>query len=256
MYVPFDDAGALTPFADFFNYAAPPAPVTPLNSHIHFDLPTQNAHEAVYLSSSDEYVFIAKCNYKKNEQVFLNLNSFIKLKIFMCYGCYNNLDLIQNYGFLLVPNPHDNFNLKISDLKLSDKIMMDLKSNNLNRVEKCFIHANGSPSWELLKLLRLNYYAHKNVKLSKNEKSYIICGNRLSIGSDIDVLHHLKNICIKLNVQFETKVIDDEVVLSNEGNLNVMEIMALKWRHHQKLIIENCMELCDLNIKLLENQNS
>ena len=42
-----------------------------------------------------EYVVTAGRPYRKGEQVFL------------CYGSYTNLELLEHYGFLLPGNPHD-----------------------------------------------------------------------------------------------------------------------------------------------------
>ena len=130
VFVPFDQAGALCPVGDLFNYAppAPPAPPqvlgTPLGSLEDGEADVKagggmcdspddsekadpdatgvttgeealeaslSSGDGEYDVSSDTYRFHARRSYKQGEQIML------------CYGKHSNLGLLEHYGFLLPP---------------------------------------------------------------------------------------------------------------------------------------------------------
>ena len=128
VFVPFDDAGALCPVGDLFNYAPPAggsAAVdvigTPLSSEAlgalrslndpevgsrespresssppqaEAQAPTRESAEAgdgSYDALADAYVFYARRRYGRGDQIML------------CYGAHTNLSLLEHYGFLLSP---------------------------------------------------------------------------------------------------------------------------------------------------------
>jgi histone-lysine N-methyltransferase SETD3 len=123
VFVPFDDAGALCPVGDLFNYAPPPASTsvnvlgTPLGTEElaallggrtrgaeNFAAPSskkndENDAESVdfsagdgsYDAALDAYVFYARRRYERGDQIML------------CYGKHTNLSLLEHYGFLLPP---------------------------------------------------------------------------------------------------------------------------------------------------------
>ena len=129
VFVPFDDAGALCPVGDLFNYAPPFASSsvdvlgTPLGTE-ELEALLMNGRRAVniarnrlkkkkndaesvdenvagdgsYDASLDAYVFYARRRYETGDQIML------------CYGKHTNLSLLEHYGFLLPPgstNPND-----------------------------------------------------------------------------------------------------------------------------------------------------
>ena len=120
MHLPGNSAGCLTPLADMFNYWPPEAPVPPnlparkLNGAAHSMTPQKQAllhaptagvgcsepafgvtGEGAFDSSAGRYRFYTRKAHQAGEQLFL------------CYGHYTNLQLLQFYGFLLPYNPHD-----------------------------------------------------------------------------------------------------------------------------------------------------
>ena len=120
--MPFDDAGALCPVGDMFNYAPPPPPHghvvvgTPLEGGVgEVKANEEDEDEADAIGSGDgswdedagEYVFRARRRYVAGEQIML------------CYGRHTNLGLLEHYGFLLdgdekaSSNPHDSIEVSL-----------------------------------------------------------------------------------------------------------------------------------------------
>ena len=129
MHFPGDTVGVLTPFADMHNYAPPPPPVPPCvpgdpsyqmpesapcnvpsaqspeQAHVCAQEPASAralAGEGMYSEADEQYTFTALRDYRSGDQVFL------------CYGHYTNIQLLQFYGFLLPENPHDEVHLRRS----------------------------------------------------------------------------------------------------------------------------------------------
>ena len=130
VFVPFDDAGALCPAGDLFNYAPPAGgsaavdvigtplssealgslcPLRSLNDHRSLnerektrtpssrESPRESPRESAdagdgsYDARADAYVFYARRRYGRGDQIML------------CYGAHTNLSLLEHYGFLLPP---------------------------------------------------------------------------------------------------------------------------------------------------------
>ena len=127
VFVPFDDAGALCPVGDLFNYAPPRGSTavdvlgTPLSSAWLSELgacgrtETSSSHDrdaategvekkennaaesadagdGAYDAARDAYAFRARRRYHAGDQIML------------CYGKHTNLSLLEHYGFLLPPS--------------------------------------------------------------------------------------------------------------------------------------------------------
>jgi hypothetical protein len=141
MHLPGDSVGCLTPFADMHNYWPPPPPVPPRvpvdtdyewpaarqapaapakdapaavttavsDTNTAPELQTSSsavdsawqgvAGEGWYDEESHTYKIVALRDYNPGEQVYL------------CYGRYTSLELLQLYGFLLPKNAHDEITL-------------------------------------------------------------------------------------------------------------------------------------------------
>lgn len=78
---------------------------------------------------------VLRVSYKPGDQVYL------------CYGTHTNLELLELYGFMLNDNPHERSFLTRSTLE-------HVLHRQPVRATECFIHWNGHPSWELLRVLR------------------------------------------------------------------------------------------------------
>jgi len=90
------------------------------------------------------YKLYARTEYRPGEQVFL------------CYGRHTNLELLETYGFCLPPgggpsdNPHDAAPLPPGAFAPYCRREPPLPAAD------CRLHWNGLPSWELLRVLRVN----------------------------------------------------------------------------------------------------
>lgn len=106
------------------------------------------------------------CRYQPGQQVFL------------CYGRHTNLELLELYGFILPENPHDTALLPPNLLQQHLQHVAARQQQQRQGVEgrrahsrhlqkqqparvcvdvsevDCLVHANGQPSWELLRALR------------------------------------------------------------------------------------------------------
>lgn len=221
-----NQAGCLTPFGDLHNYEPPPPPFTP-----RLDLEGAEEKEtACGLDSgdgalhaeSDEYRIYARRKYQKGDEVFL------------CYGRHTNLGLLEHYGFVLEDNPHDVAVLPTS--ALPGPVVTQLESMGAEPV----IHANGNPSWELLRALRL-------AGLSSEERAsagWAPLEDR-SAGpvSESWAMKTLIQACQSALDQLSTTLEEDEAVLREEGLSEGLRV-AVAWRAGYKRILRRAMEIC------------
>lgn len=80
-------------------------------------------------------------------------------QVFLCYGRHTNLQLLQHYGFALPDNPHEEVPVPLTllDAQISKARRNGSEAAALNAMlpaSDCFLHANGQPSWELVRALR------------------------------------------------------------------------------------------------------
>lgn len=98
--------------------------------------------------------------------------------MFLCYGRHTNLELLELYGFILPDNPHDTALLPPDLLQQHLQHVAARQQQRRQGVEgrrthsrhlqkqqqarvcvdvsevDCLVHANGQPSWGLLRALR------------------------------------------------------------------------------------------------------
>ncbi|KAA6425332.1 MAG: hypothetical protein FRX49_04825, partial [Trebouxia sp. A1-2] len=176
MHVPSSSAGALTPFGDLHNYHPPPPPHYPeiegVSACCNQDRVQdyEDYGDGGYSESFQEYCLYARKRYCKGEQVFL------------CYGKYTNLELLEHYGFVLAHNPHDEALLPLSAFPSSFATYLQQQCCTARH---CFLHCNGIPGWQLLQDLR----CYTATPMERKQLGHLaIAGERISLANDTEVV--------------------------------------------------------------------
>lgn len=235
MYVPWDTVGALTPFGDLHNYEPPPPPCTP-DLLLADNTAPEDADTATASSSSGDghfdeasasYKIVARRPYKAGEQVFL------------CYGAHTNLDLLELYGFLLPSNPHDR-------AFLPPELFAQHCSFKPIPAAACYLHADGHPSWDLLRLLRLNAASAADRKAKGN---LLAAGQRASVRDDLKCLIWLAEACERHLQQLPTTVEEDEALVAElqqrvaAGQAREQALLAVQWRAGHKRVVRRALQV-------------
>jgi hypothetical protein len=87
------------------------------------------AGEGVYDAEQQQYRIVVRRDYKAGDEVFL------------CYGTYTNLQLLEMYGFLLEHNPHDQIHVALS---LWPRDFLDTLSPGKNATDP-WLHPGAAP---------------------------------------------------------------------------------------------------------------
>lgn len=161
------------------------------------------------------------CRYSAGEQVYL------------CYGRHDNLTLLDLYGFSLPDNPHDIAVLPLANFhpKFAAKL------GELSIIPS--IHHDGSPSWDLLRELRLFLSSPEERK----SLAYLAVDNK-PINSRVEakVWQVLTSVCEKTLSALKTTVEQDEKMLDME-EMSETKTAAIEWRLGYKKILKRCIEL-------------
>lgn len=225
MFIEDDSAGVLTPIGDLFNYAPPPSPYlrTP-EEFLGFNVDTKGNHSkpsqenkagyGTYDAQSKQYHIITCSEYKKGDQIFL------------CYGKYTNLELLQFYGFMMEQNEHDQHSLSSWDLRDCCECM-GLPSTNLA------VLITGCPSWNLAVLLRAQ--GLKNTQISGSALQTLLSGASVSKESDALAFKLYVDICRRKLRSYPTTITDDHELLSVASSEK--KALAISWRMHQKRML-------------------
>lgn len=115
-------------------------------------------------------------------------------QVFLCYGRHTNLQLLQHYGFTLRDNPHEEVlvPLPLLDAQISKARRNGSEAAVLNAMlpaSDCFLHANGQPSWELVRALR--YVRSAGVSRPMPEACFVELLIPKRYGSYLDVVAFL-----------------------------------------------------------------
>ncbi|XP_057851489.2 protein SET DOMAIN GROUP 40 isoform X2 [Cryptomeria japonica] len=227
LHVPWDAAGCFCPVGDLFNYAAPGANWKVVDDSTleretissessnennyqgrsHSSLHQENIKEAPeienkgwndfngrltdggYEAELDAYCFYAQKRYLQGEQVFL------------CYGVYTNLELLEHYGFVLKDNPNDKIYIDLDENMLTSRLW---EKNHL------YLQCDGKPSFSLLVALRL-YATPPNLR--KRIGHLAFSGLQISLENDIAVTKWLLGRCKNLLAKLPTTIEEDELLL-------------------------------------------
>eukprot|EP00236_Picocystis_salinarum_P004697 CAMPEP_0113925918 /NCGR_PEP_ID=MMETSP1159-20121227/3468_1 /TAXON_ID=88271 /ORGANISM="Picocystis salinarum" /LENGTH=424 /DNA_ID=CAMNT_0000926257 /DNA_START=157 /DNA_END=1432 /DNA_ORIENTATION=+ /assembly_acc=CAM_ASM_000767 len=241
MFIEDDSAGVLTPIGDLFNYAPPPSPYlrTP-EEFLGFNDDTKekaykssqenNAGYGTYDAQSKQYHIITCSEYSKGDQIYL------------CYGKYTNLELLQFYGFMMEKNEHDQHSLSSWDLRdyceCTNIPSTHLPSTNLA------VLINGCPSWNLAVLLRAQGLKHSRIPGSALE--ILLSGAPVSKESDALAFKLYVEICRCKLRSYPTTIEEDRELLRVAGSEK--RALAISWRMHQKRML---MEGVNYGIKCL-----
>lgn len=231
MWLSHCTAGCLTPWGDLFNHASPPPPISPMVfEYGRIDTPN-NANQPIDAIGGDgsldeatgEYKLYARQPYQPEQEVYL------------CYGRHANLDLLQHYGFTLsganIENPHDIALLNAAEV-FPKEVISQLTSFGTTEAA---LMANGTPSWELLRALRL-------AALSSAERrvyAYRVLDDRpVSAKAESLALRILRDGCLAALRKAElcTTAEEDEALLSSNGLSDGMRVVIL-WRLGYKRIV-------------------
>ena len=188
----------------------------------------------------DEYCIYARTDYQPGEEIFL------------CYGRYTNLELLEHYGFVLQGedhvNPHDTAILPVT--VLSETVLAQLQS--MGGIEPS-IHANGNPSWQFLRALRLAALTPAQRKI---KSSAIVLDQKADDESEIWVMKTLIKACQEALNGLPTTLKQDEQMLKAGGFETAGLEVVVQWRVGYKKILSKTIEICSKVLKnLLENNN-
>lgn len=180
---------------------------------------------------SGEYRIYTRRRYRAGEQVFL------------CYGRHTNLELLQHYGFVLEDNPHDTAPLPRHSLPPEVALKLpppstpgDSSSNG------CYVHHNGTPSWELLRALRLASAS----AAERRSKAYLALQDQaISGASEACALGLLREVCWGVLRSLPTDAAQDRRLLTQDAPaLGGCARLAVEWRLGYKQILLRCAALC------------
>jgi hypothetical protein len=221
MYFPDDTVGVLCPYGDLHNYRSPPGPLTPHSSmHDTFNSPSNAdiSGDGLFDEEEEVYNIVARTRYSKGSQVYL------------CYGRHTNLHLLQYYGFCLQDNPHDTALIPID-------YFMPVVSQHLSQQEDVYIHHDGSPSFQLIRALRM---ASMDSDSRKKYAFKVLNDEPVDAKSERDALSLLREAILKAQQQsYYTPLSRDIVQLQNEDNECLR--VAIEWRIGYKSILERCL---------------
>jgi hypothetical protein len=177
-----------------------------------------------------------------------------RLQVFLCYGALTNLELLHLYGFLLPGggNPHDR-------AYLPPALLQQHTGHRPVPAAACFLHADGRPSWELLRLLRLN----EAPAADRRAKGHLLAaGQRSTVRGDVRVLVWLVEACEAHLQGLATSLEQDEALLGQlqaragapgqqgagqgrgqGGAVREQALLAVQWRASHKRIVRTAVEV-------------
>ncbi|GBG59387.1 hypothetical protein CBR_g38413 [Chara braunii] len=214
LYVPWDEAGALCPVGDLFNYAPPTEQLRDCGRGRE---ETAMAEEDTWSSrdrltdggfsvENNAYQFFAREDYAEGEQVYL------------CYGEHENLDLLEHYGFLLEHNPNDAVRVNLTQQKRGEESAVDSLFLQLppghtegfsDGTGKICLTSDGLPSFSLLRGLRL---AHAGRALRKERGHLAASGLPLTPENERAVYTWLRKKCASLLAGLPTSLARDKAL--------------------------------------------
>lgn len=227
MYLPNDAAGCLTPFGDMHNYKPPPPPELPEISGVtagtigggeisgdgHFDVETRS------------YCIHTRCAVQPGDQVFL------------CYGVYTNLELLEHYGFQLEDNPHDT---AILPRAIVQRVLGEKAAEELP-LEAAALHPCGIPKWSLLQALRLSAADPSDRRRSGHRAA---AGQPITPAAEVAAMEQLHRLCSEALALLPTTLQSDEARLhaATAGSQECL-CLAIKWRISHKRILRMGMQV-------------
>eukprot|EP00850_Spirogloea_muscicola_P011627 SM000073S21403 [mRNA] locus=s73:33855:36542:- [translate_table: standard] len=280
LFVPWNEAGALCPVGDLFNYEPPgvlgggcPPAAAKGGQWLGAEQAAAEGADGVEDSGDDEgwglqlserltdgafepaadaYCFYARRNYSEGEQVLI------------CYGQYTNLELLEHYGFLLPDNPNDHIVLSLAALE----------AESLPPPPLLPLLTSGRPSFSLLAAMR-SIVAQSTC--GGKGRPLPLChlaaaGLQISRDGDTKVYTWLKSICAKLLSTVATTATEDEVLLqqlaqkrlsvsnsaSSSGKSRLLGDLrlelAVRWRLGYKQLLSRAIGHCNKRLVTLSQE--
>ena len=247
MYLDDESAGCLTPFGDLFNYMPPPPPYTP-----QLELEEEDAHplqpqvewgDGCVDPGTKDYCLYARRDYKKGEEIFL------------CYGRYTNLELFEHYGMVLTDNAHNTAVLPLASFPPT--VQAYIRSDSIHASHEAIIHANGNPSWELLRALRLGGLCASERKLFGWKA--VAKDAKVNDSSEVWAMETLIGVCKETSMRAQMHVEQGggggrggASLCSRdvEADREILEV-AMAWKQGYVRCLTVCIELCT---QVLEQQ--
>ena len=170
MFMPGDTVGCLMPLGDMHNHTPKLRPITldlfqgqpgqqeqqeQQEQHDEDRHESHVAGEGYFDEENQRYVLVTRQRLSAGDQIFLT------------YGTLTNLQLLGRYGFTLDSNPYDTCMLPVACFP--EPIQKHLPSQ-----EACFLHFDGTPSFELMRAVRLGVLQYAQRK----KWAYLILDDR------------------------------------------------------------------------------
>lgn len=150
----------------------------------------------------------------------------------MCYGSYTNLELLEQYGFILDDNPYE-----VCPVPLP---MLDLSTVGSCEQHECYVCFDGSPSWQALKHLRLSS-VHSQV--GSKFRHLAVSGNKIDDASEKKALERWRRGC-RMILRSLSSVEDDVTKLQATKMEDEKLHCAIRWRIIQKEMLQKGAIFC------------
>ena len=222
MFMTGDTVGCLTPYGDLHNHAPKLQPVTLWNYDDKNGQKEQDeqeesavAGEGFFDEAQQRYQVVTRVRLSAGQQVFLT------------YGRLTNLDLFGLYGFVLDHNAWDTS--VIPRAQLPERIQRHVSQ------EACFLHANGCPSFELMRGIRLGVLKDKERK----RWASVILDDRGVVKGDcerraVEALRTIVGELLDREIQAREHAMETSTSFRRDS-------LIWQWRRSQTIILETCL---------------
>jgi hypothetical protein len=241
--VPFHRAGALTPMGDMFNYAPHDPPVL-LDVHgaPMFDARedtteterSRNGDDDAPIPGDGAYVDGVGFTFRSAAQPHGRRGVRAGEEIFVCYGEYINLELLELYGFTLAPdeNPQDAY---VLDVRVSDADSAPLK---------VFV---GGFAWNDLADVRIAIALKRPRKNEKYLRDIARRGGALGAEEELETFEAIRDAAATALLSFPTTAKADLDTVESDAFVTMSENMqlAMTWRLGIKRIIQRAYKWAD-----------
>ena len=240
--VPFHAAGALTPMGDMFNYAPhdPPVLVKVCGAPM-FDVREDDGGESD--SKDDDRAPTPGDGAYVNDEIGFTFRSAAQAEgrrgirageeIFVCYGDYTNLELLELYGFTLKPdeNPQDAY-------------VLDVKVGAEAVPLKVFV---GGFAWNDLAEVRIAFATKRSRKNEKALRDIARRGGALGVDEELETFAAIREAAANALLSFPTTAKSDSDTLHSGDLSNLSEnmVLAITWRLGVKRIVQRAYKWAD-----------
>ena len=245
--VPFHAAGALCPMGDMFNYAPhdPPILIDVIGAPT-FGMREETTSEGdagakttpipgdgAYDVESETFAFRTALQPRGRGGVGTGM------EIYVCYGEYSNIELLDYYGFCLAPdeNPQDGY---VLDVRVDAERVAPLK-----------VYVGGF-SWNDLADVRIAFATRRGPR--KNEKhlrDVARRGGALGLDEEADAFEAIREAAAAALLHFPTTAKTDTEALEDVEKMSVLSEnvkLAITWRLCAKRILQRAYKWADARV--------